>query len=157
MFAPAVADPRYATKRQKSTPYNLPAPTGGLNARDAFTDMEPHDAVTLTNVFPEANYCAVRKGHAEWALKLGGPVRSLMTWYGNTGIDKLFAAAGSSIFDATASGAATTSVSSLGSVDFQWTNLENSGGQHLVAVNGVDKMQAYDGSSWSEPAITGAD
>lgn len=157
MFAPAVADPRFRAMRQVSTPYNLPAPTGGLNARDAYTDMDKHDAVTLTNVFPEASYCAVRKGHAEWATGLGAPIRSLMTWYGSSGVDKLFAGAGSSIFDATASGASAAAVTGLGSVDFQWTNLENAGGQHLLAVNGVDKMQAYDGASWSEPAITGVD
>src|SRR4051812_38084257 len=138
MFAPAVADPRFAGKRQVSTPYNLPAPTGGLNARDAFTDMDEHDAVTLTNVFPEANYCAVRKGHAEWATGMTDPIRSLLTWHGGHGIDKLFAGAGTKLWDATASGAASAVVTGLSSVDFQWTNLENSGGQYLLAVNGVD-------------------
>lgn len=157
MFAPAVADPRFRNMRQVSTPYNLPAPTGGLNARDAYTDMDEHDAVALVNVFPEANYCAVRKGHAEWATGLGDPVRSLLTWNGSNGIDKLFAGAGTALWDVTGSGPASTVVTGLTNVDYQWTNLENSGGQYLLGVNGADKMKAYDGSSWSEPAITVAD
>lgn len=156
MFAPAVADPRYRAKRQRSTPYNLPAPTGGLNARDAYTDMDEHDAVALVNVFPEANYCAVRKGYAAWASGMPGPIRSLLTWYGNLGVDLQFAGSGTSLWDVSASGAATESVAGLTNVDFQWTNLENAAGQHLIAVNGADDMRAFDGSAWSTPVVTGA-
>lgn len=157
MFAPASMDRRFRGLRAKSGAYNLPAPTGGLNARDSYTDMDALDAIVLTNVFPEASYCAVRGGYAPWATGLGGPVRSLMTWNGLTGVDKMFGAAGSSIWDASASGAASAVVTSLANVDFQWTNIKTAGGLYLIYVNGADPTGAYDGTTWTTPAITGAD
>lgn len=156
MFAPADMDRRFRGMRAKSAAYNLPAPTGGLNARDSFTDMDKLDAVTMTNVFPEANNIVVRGGHASWSTGLGGPVRSLMTWNGLTGVDKIFGGAGTTIWDVTAAGAATSAVTGLTNVDFQWTNIKTAGGLYLIYVNGVDDMGAYDGSAWTEPAITGA-
>lgn len=157
MFLPAVQDRRYAAKAaQPGKSFNLPAPTGGLNARDAYTDMDAHDAVNLVNVFPEANYCVVRKGNASWATGLGSAVRSLMTWNGNTGSEKLFAGAGTKIWDVTAAGAASSVVTGLTNVDFQWTNIENSGGQYLILANGADSVRSYDGTTWATPSITGA-
>lgn len=152
----ASVDRRYGAYRQKATPYNIPAPTGGLNARDSYTDMKPDDAVILTNVFPEANYCRVRGGFATHATGMTDPVRSLLTWNGLTGVDKIFAAAGTSIWDVTASGSVgVADVTGLTNPDFQWTNIKTGGGLYLVAVNGDDAYQAYDGSAWSTPAITG--
>lgn len=140
--------------QQVSNSFNIPAPVGGINARDAYTDMSPEDAVGLVNVFPEANYIAVRGGYSEHATNMVSPVRSLMVWRGNT--DELFAGAGADIWAVTAAGVATSEVATLTNVDFQWTNLANSGGQHLIAVNGADDMLAYDGSAWTTPTITGA-
>lgn len=65
MLVAASIDPRWADKKQKAASYQLPAPVGGLNARDAYTDMDEQDAVILNNVFPEANYLAVRGGNVE--------------------------------------------------------------------------------------------
>lgn len=156
MWAPAVADRRFAGKRQVSSAYNLPAPTGGLNAKDAFTEMKPTDAVTLTNVFPEANNCVVRGGSTAWATGLTNPIHTLMTWFSQTtAADKLFAAETENIWDVTASGAGTKVVDSLTNPDWQSVNTTNSGGSYLIAVNGADAPQAYDGSSWSTPSITG--
>lgn len=148
---------RDAETRQGQTAmsYSLPAPTGGLNARDAYTDMKPDDAVGLVNVFPEANYVAVRRGYAEWATGMTQPVQSLLVWNGLTGADKLFAAAGTSIYDATASGAASASVTGLSNAKWQWTTMETAAGLYLMAVNGADAVRAYDGAAWSTPAITG--
>lgn len=103
LMIPASIDPRWALKRQKAKPYSVPAPTGGLNARDALTDMKPSDAVRLTNVFPEANNCVARGGHTSWSTGMTDPVRSLLTWNGLTGVDKLFSAAGTTIWNSSAS------------------------------------------------------
>lgn len=156
MMLPATQDRRYAAQRQVPTRnFNLPAPTGGINARDALTDMKPHDAVDLTNVFPEAGYCVVRKGNTPWATGLGDPIRSLMTWNGLTGTDKLFGGASTSVFNVTAQGAVgAADLTGLTNVDFQWTNIKTAAGAYLVIVNGADDMQAYDGTSWSTPSIT---
>jgi len=143
-----------ASLRQFSKPFSIPAPTGGLNVRDSYTDMKPDDAVILTNVFPEANYCRVRGGYASHATGMTNPVRSLLTWNGLTGVDKLFAGAGTVIYDVTAAGAGTSAVTGLTNVDFQWTNIKTSGGMYLIACNGADSMRSYDGSSWATPVIT---
>lgn len=153
MFAPASLDPVYAHKRQFSFPGNLPAPVGGLNARDGLTDMDEHDAVVLSNVFPEATYCAVRGGHVLASTGMTDPVRTLLTWNGLTGVDKLFAGAGTKIWDVN-SALASAVVSGLTNVDFQWTNIKTPGGMYLIAVNGADSMRAYDGTTWTTPAIT---
>lgn len=153
-FAASARDPELR-RGQVAQSYSLPAPTGGLNARDAYTDMKPDDAVGLVNVFPEANYVAVRKGYAEWATDMTDPIQTLMVWNGLTGSDKLFAVAGTSIWDATASGAATEEVMSLTNAKFQWTTMQNSGGLWLVAVNGADDVQLYDGLAWTTAVITG--
>jgi hypothetical protein len=158
MMFPATMDKRYALQKQAPTrTFNLPAPTGGINARDALTDMDEHDAVDLTNIFPEAGYCVLRKGNASWATGLGGPIRSFLTWNGLDGTDKIFGGAGTSLFDVTASGAVGAAViTGLTNVDFQWTNIKTAAGAYLAAVNGADSMRAFDGTSWSTPAITGA-
>lgn len=156
MFTPAVTDRRFAGKRKVSTSYNLPAPTGGLNARDAYTDMDEKDAVGLTNVFPEANYVAVRAGSVAWATGMTNPIRSLMTWFANsTSSDKIFAAENTKVWDVTASGAATSALTGLANADWQWENITNSGGAYLVMCNGADSARAFDGTSWTTPSITG--
>ncbi len=89
MWTSAVVTPLGRAQRQVSRPFSLPAPTGGINARDSFTDMEPDDAVSLTNIFPEANYVAVRKGHASWSTGMTNAVQTLLTYNGSNGSDKL--------------------------------------------------------------------
>ncbi len=157
MFAPAVRDRRFASKRQVAIPYNIPTSTGGINARDNFADMKPDDAVSLVNVFPEANYCVVRKGFAPWATGMNSnAVETILVWNGLTGQDQLFGAAGPSIWSATSSGPATEVVTGLSNARWQWTNLENAGGMFLTAVNGVDAPINYDGTTWGNPVFTGS-
>lgn len=159
MMLPATLDKRYAAQRQAPTKtFNLPAPTGGINARDALTDMDEHDAVDMTNVFPEAGYVVARRGNASWATGLGGPIRSLLTWNGLDGGDIIFGGAGTSLFNVTASGpVGAAALADLTNVDFQWTDIKTADGMFLAAVNGADKMNAFDGTSWTIPTISGVD
>lgn len=155
MLALAQAAGRNRALRQTSNAYNLPAPTGGLNARDSYTDMDAADAVTLTNVFPEANYVAVRGGFVSFATGMTNPIRSLMAWYGTSGTDKIFAAESTKIWNITGGGAATSAVTGLTNADWQWTNITTPGGSYLVLANGADSVRNYDGTSWTTPAISG--
>ncbi len=154
MFRAAVLDPRFAGKRQVARPFNIPSPTGGINARDNYTDQDEKDAVNLVNVFPEANSVVVRRGFAPISIGLNGAVQTLLVWNGTT--DKLFAAAGSSIYDASVSPGVAV-VTGLTNAKWQWTNLENAGGQFLTAVNGADHRQLYDGTTWTVASTTGVD
>lgn len=45
-------------------------------------------------------------------------------------------------------------VTGLSSARFIWTNFATSGGNWLVAVNGVNPVKNYNGTAWSEPTIT---
>lgn len=161
MFLPAVQERAFVGKSQISGTYDLPFPVGGINARDGLTDMPKLDAIALTNVFPEAGYGVVRGGHTSWATgitgagALPGAIRTLMVWRGAT--DQLFASIQQWIYDATDAGnrAGVPVQSGFTSADFQWTNFKNAGGQYLLVVNGADSMRAYDGATWTTPAITG--
>jgi len=155
MLALGQAAQKFRPLRQVSTAYNLPAPTGGLNARDSYTNMDAADAVTLTNVFPEANYVAVRGGFTSFATGMTNPIRSLMAWYGTTGADKIFAAESTNIWNVTGGGAATSAITGLTNADWQWTNITTPGGSFLVIANGADSVRNYDGTSWTTPSITG--
>jgi len=154
MFRAAVETKAEAGRGQVSAPFNLPSPTGGINARDNFTAMDPKDAINLVNAFPEANSVDIRRGYAAVSTGLGNLVETLLVWRGTT--DKLFGAAGSAIFDVSVD-PATSVVTGLTNARWQWTNLENAGGQFLVACNGEDHVQEFDGTTWTVPAITGAD
>lgn len=145
-----------AALAQISAVGNVPAPTGGLNARDGLTGMGPTDAALLENWFPEAQYVVPRGGTALWSTPTALPVRTLLTWYGGTTLDKIFAGSGTAIYNVSVQGAASTPVvTGLTNPNFQWTNITTPGGNFLIVCNGADSVRLYDGTTWTTPAITG--
>ena len=99
-------------KRAVSQPVSLPAPTGGWNARDSLTGMSPLDAVTLTNWYPATTECVLRNGYTKYATGITGQVETIMA-YSGAATDKLFAIAGTVVYDVTAGGTATSVVTGL--------------------------------------------
>lgn len=145
--------PNYA-RRATNAKASIPAPVEGWDVASPLAEMPPRRAVILDNAVPKAGYVEYRRGYRQHAI-LGGtaPVETLMTWEGATGA-KLFAAAGSSLFDATAAGTASAvAVVSITSARWQTTNFGNSGGQFLIAVNGADPGLKYDGTTWTTCSI----
>lgn len=141
---------------------SVPAPVGGLNDRDSIADMPPTDAVVLENWWPYPSYVGIRKGSQEHATGFTNPVETLVEYLPTSGQSELFAAAGGSIFDVTSAGAIGTAVvTGLSSARWQDANITTAGGSFLYLVNGVDKPQLYNGTTWvavdgvSVPAITG--
>lgn len=140
---------------------SVPAPVGGLNARDSIANMKPTDAIILDNWVPGTTSVAIRKGYTAWSTGYASPVETLMPYQAATAT-KLFAASGTSIYDATSSGAVGAAVVT-GKTNARWQtiNFSNSGGQFMYAVNGADNALLYNGSTWvsitgvSTPAITG--
>jgi hypothetical protein len=120
--------------------------------------MKPEDALILDNVFPEANYVALRRGHVSHATGLGsGVVETLMTYHAANGTEKLFGAANNQIYDATSAGAASSVYStSITSNRWQWFNFSTVSQLHILAFNGVDTPLKYDGTSWATNSITGS-
>ena len=134
---------------------SIPAPVGGLNARDSVADMPPTDALLLDNLFPSPTSVGVRGGSTTWATGLPGPVNTLACFSSAGGTRKLFAASGTGIYDVTASGAVgSAAVSGLTSSFWQFVNFGAAGAQYLVMVNGSDSMEIYSsGGGWQ--TVTG--
>jgi len=147
--------------RKRTVTASLPAPTGGWNALDSLADMPPTDARFLENWFPSTSDVVIRSGYTAFATGLPGQVETLANYSSGTQ-SKLFAWSGSGIYDVTAGGAVgAPAVTGLTNARWETTNMANSGGNYLYAVNGVDKPRLYDGTTWtaidgaSTPAITG--
>jgi hypothetical protein len=149
MFVPRMKRPPKPPAAQTLT---LPAPVGGLNARDALAAMPPTDAVTLDNFFPSTTSVNLRNGSQRWSTGYTSAVESLMAYRSGT-LSKLFAASGTEFYDATSSGAVGAAVvSGLTNARWQHVNISTPGGSFLYAVNGSDYPQVYDGTNWKMSA-----
>ena len=131
---------------------SLPSPIGGWNARDSLAEMAPTDAVTLTNWFPTPTDVTLRKGYTKYSTGITGEVNSLMNYAGPSS-QTLFAAAGSNIYNCNTSTASVVA-SGLTNSKFQHINITTAGGSFLVACNGADAVQIYDGTAWFKVATT---
>lgn len=144
---------------------SIPAPVGGLNARDAYADMPEKDAPIMENFFPMPSYVMPRLGNLQWATGLPGNVTTVACYSPPSGSRKLFAASAGGIYDVTAKAAVGLPVVTGQTLDWwQTVNFGAGGGQYLVMVNGQDHMQIYNGSTWQQVtaasapiAITGVD
>lgn len=83
---PFVAPPRAAVNKVAT----VPAPTGGLNARDALANMPETDAIVLNNWWPEPYGLSVRPGSIAWAKDIPNGSGMLATWSSPSGETKLF-------------------------------------------------------------------
>ena len=134
-------------KRLTASTASVAAPIGGWNARDSVAEMNPLDAVVLNNFFPTPSQIQLRKGYTQYATGITGQVDTLMQYSGGFS-SKMFAAAGSTIYDVSTAGAATSVVTGQGSDRWQYVNASTAGGNFLTAVNGTDPALIYDGTNW---------
>lgn len=137
-------------------PAPLPIPTGGWNTNAPLTAAPPDSAIVLDNFFPQAAFVELRRGFAEHCDTTNAePIESLMPYHSADGLtDSLFAAAGTVIYDVTTSTPA-SDVTGLLNARFQHVQFSTSGGAFLQCANGQDPVQMYNGTSWSEPTLTG--
>lgn len=136
---------------------SLPPPVKGWNAKDAIADMRPEYAVILDNWFPSTDKITLRRGSAEHATGLPGPVETLIEYNATNGTGKLFAASGGGLYDISTSGAAgAADVSGLTNDRWQQVQMGTAGGQFVLIFNGADAPRNYNGTAWATtPAITG--
>jgi hypothetical protein len=153
--------PPLLIKQQNQQVTALSAPTGGWNARDPLAKMKPLDAVRMTNMFPTVSSVVLRGGYQNHVTGFPSQVESLMAYQGGA-TSKLFAASGTSFYDATSAGVVGAAVvTGLTNARWEYTNVTTSGGSYLYTANGVDAPRLYDGTNWitvtgaSAPAITG--
>lgn len=117
--------------------------------------MAPTDAIILDNLIPDTGGVKKREGYSDHATGVGTFVESLMKYSPPSGTEKLFAASVGVIYDVTAAGVASSSVTGLSNGRWQHTMFANSANNFLVACNGADSVRNFDGSSWTTPTITG--
>lgn len=135
---------------------SIPAPVRGLNFRDSLAGMKPADALQLDNVICRPGYVEVRAGWQPLVTGFSETVETLMPYTAVDGTEELFAAAGDGIFDATTPGTVgAAEVGSLSSAYWAHTQISNTAGNFLVAVNGIDNSQIYNGSTWANLSVTG--
>ena len=136
------------------------APVAGLVTNAALGAGQ--GATVLDNFWPTRRGVEPRGGYRTFC-KVPGAVRSMFT-HRTSGA--MFAATDAAIYPFGPSSTGDLSPSVTGLTSGRWRTYETttSGGSFLVAVNGVDKMRVYNGSTWqavdetSTPlAITGVD
>ena len=145
-----------ANGRRIANTVTFPAPTGGWNARDALASMGKGDAVILDNFVPKTTEVVLRPGSSDHVTGITGTVETLATYAKANGSYQLFAAAGTSIYDVTTPGTVGAAVQTgLTNARWQTTNFATTGGKFLYMVNGADAPRYWDGSAWTNAAITG--
>jgi hypothetical protein len=140
-----------APQRRTANTASVASPIGGWNARDSIANMPPLDAVTLNNFWPTPTDVQLRLGYSEFCTGITGQVNSLMN-YAGVSQQKLFAAAGTNIYDA--SGSTAVAVKTITNDKLQHINVGTAGGHFMVAVNGDDAALLYDGTNWISYAST---
>ena len=135
---------------------SVPAPIGGVNARDALAQMPQTDCISAVNCFGTPSYIQIpRNGNQVWATGLIGHVETVMAYNGLTA-RKLFGVSNNSIYDITAQGAVGAAlVSGIGNSRLQHQMFNAGGGNVLVWVNGGVQPQYYDGATWANTTISG--
>lgn len=146
----------YPTK-QTSALSTLPAPVGGLNARDSLANMPPTQAVLIENLFPTSGGVQVRKGWCRYYYSIPAVVETIIKYNSPSGVEKIFAAAGGNFIDASGGGSysgADVAASGFANDRWQYVQMANLFGDFTVAVNGADTPQKYDGATWADATIT---
>src|SRR5689334_2368849 len=89
----------------------IPVPTDGWDAISPLASMDPKRAPILNNWIPRPGWVELRNGYFPWSFltNLALAVETLMV-YRAQGSEKMFAAAGSSIYDVSITGSAPSAV-----------------------------------------------
>ena len=134
------------------------APVGGLNARDALSAMKPEDALILDNFICRATTVDVRKGQVAHVTGFGATevIESLLP-YRAAPNDRMFAATDSGIYEVTVAGVVGAPVKTCTQGRWEFIEGSNAGIHYLIAVNGVDPMVTFNGTTWADAAVTGVD
>jgi hypothetical protein len=125
--------------------YTYPVATGGWNAIDALDAMAPNEAVTLINWFCETTYNRLRRGFVEHCSVGANETITALAAY-NGAADDLLAFAKDRWYDVTTSTTATVATGFTGT-EWDTTNYATAAGQYLIAVNGAEDPQIYNGTT----------
>ncbi|MFT8367545.1 MAG: hypothetical protein ABF646_02210 [Acetobacter papayae] len=142
---------------RKAQVVSFPPPTAGWisNQNLIANTSDTPGAVVLDNWWPTPQTVRIRRGCALYAQPDQSADCSSLMSYNDGGVEKLFAAIGGTIWDITSASAPAAAVTGLTGGEWVSTQFATDGGVFLVAVNGVDPVQLYDGTHWWP--LTGSD
>lgn len=135
----------------------VPAPTGGWDAISPLSGMPPEYAVVLDNAVPRPGWVELRGGSAVWEQRFAtGPVETLFVYRPPSGVEQLLAAVDGEIWNISTRDSPVQQEIGFTSDRWQYVNFTPAGGAaHLIAVNGEDDAQIYNGTTWAAASITG--
>lgn len=143
---------RRAARGKRAAQINMPAPVRGILEDRPPGVADPLSAEVVENYLPTQRGFKVRGGVSRAAVVPDAVVR-LMGFVGAS--DALFAATADAIYDISSLSPTVEpapSVSLMTSGDWSSQQIGTAGDNYLVAVNGADFMQVYDGGGWNPVA-----
>ena len=144
---------RIVNRGNTSANYTLPAPIGGLNARDSLDTMAETDAIVMDNYLPSETKICLRKGYVLYA-GLGAAVRTLLE-YKKTAAERFFACGGGKIWSIGSKGRITKIAEGYTGNDWQYCQFKD----RLIVVNGADLPQTFyvdaEGDHWQNAEFSG--
>lgn len=157
MLMKPLRDKTQGQKSGISETATLVAPTKGWYVGSPMAASPVGTAFQLENAFPELDYVRMRGGSSAWSTGMVGVVRTLMTWTDGSA-SKIFALNAGAIYDVSSGGAVGGAVVSALSTTaiMSWVQFTGLGVQYLIAANGVQALQLFNGTTWGvAPAVTG--
>jgi len=147
------------TRRTTSGDMTFDAPVRGWVQSINQNKIAPETATILDNWFPEVDGIRARAGTERFA-KIPNRVLSLFSYESGSN-RQFFATDENAIYNITAPSDVDTdiaaTVSGQSSGRYSTAIMSTSGGVFLMACNGTDAPQLYDGTTWSAASITGVD
>ncbi|MBE6445637.1 MAG: hypothetical protein E7019_06305 [Alphaproteobacteria bacterium] len=145
---------KVTNRNNNSANYTLPAPTGGLNARDSLDTMSEIDAVVMDNYLPSDTKVSLRKGYITYA-NLDYKILTLAE-YSRPAFNRFFAFGGGNVWDITSKNNIKKIKDGFGNNQWQYIQFRN----RLILVNGQDKPQTFyidenEQDCWCDAAFEG--
>jgi hypothetical protein len=134
----------------------IPSPVEGWDAISPLAEMDPKRAPILQNWVPRPGYVELRGGYIPYAsASASDAVESLMV-YRPPGTNAMFASADTTLWDVSNAGSGTAVVTGLTNDRWQYVNFTPPDGTTVIQlVNGADELYQWNGTAWTNPAITG--
>jgi len=139
---------RRPARRTQAGQFSVPAPVKGIVENDPTSVKGPMSAEWIENFLPTVRGLKVRGGTAVHAT-VAGACKSLFV-YSSGASQQIFAATDAAFYEVTSSASEEDEVVS-GISDGVWSvqQMGVSGGDYLIAVNGTDFAQIFDGADWA--------
>lgn len=140
---------RRAARPMRSRTVSLPAPVRGVVESAPVAQPDPSAAERIENFLPTQRGYAVRGGISR-AAYVTDAVKTLFEYKASN--NRFFAATADAVYNISSLNATTApspSISAMTSGDWSVQQVGVAGGDYLIAVNGADLGQIYDGGTWN--------